>query len=139
MIWPAVVKYVFNAATVPAKVRAVAVPPTVIPCVALPVSVPSATASVTVSVALSTSAKGVPVYVRLPATSSVTAKLAGAVTVGVSFTAVRLTTRLVVVLAAPSVTDTAKVSVVAALRALIAAALGVKVYAPVAVVTVRVT
>ena len=49
---------------------------------ALPVIVPSATLNVTVRVALSASAKGVPVYVRLPATSSVRAKLAGAVTVG---------------------------------------------------------
>ena len=85
---PAVVKYVFNAATVPANVRAVAVPATVIPVPAFPVTVPSLTESVTVSVALSTSAKGVPENVRLPATSSVNAKLDGAVTVGASFTAV---------------------------------------------------
>ena len=58
---PAVVKYVFNAATVPANVRAVAVPATVIPVPAFPVTVPSLTESVTVSVALSTSANGVPV------------------------------------------------------------------------------
>ena len=36
----------------------------------------------------STSANGVPVYRRLPATSSVTVKLAGALTVGASLTAV---------------------------------------------------
>ena len=58
---PAVVKYVFNAATVPAKVRAVAEPATVIPVPSFPMIVPSITESVTVSVALSTSANGVPV------------------------------------------------------------------------------
>jgi hypothetical protein len=82
VILPAVVKYVFRAAMVPAKVRAVAVPATVIPVPTSPVIVPSLTESVAVSVALSASAKGVPVYVRLPATSSVKAKLAGALAVG---------------------------------------------------------
>ena len=40
--------------------------------------------SVTVRLLLSTSAKGVPAYTRLPGTSSVKEKLAGAVTVGAS-------------------------------------------------------
>jgi len=58
--------------------------------------------------------------------------------VGKSFTAVRLIAKLVVVVSAPSLTDTVKVSVVAALSALIAAAFGVNVYAPLVVVTVSV-
>ena len=60
MIFPAAAKYVFNAATVPAKVRAVAVPPTVIPVPGLPVIVPTSTPSVTVRLGLSASEKGVP-------------------------------------------------------------------------------
>ena len=45
--------------------------------------------------------------------------------VGVSFTPVRLITTFVVVVAVPSLTDTAYVSVALALNALIAAAFGV--------------
>ena len=57
---------------------------------------------------------------------------------GASLSAVSLITRLAVVVAVPSPTVTVKVSVVVALRALIAAALGVKLYAPLAVVTASV-
>ena len=67
--------------------RAVAVPHTVIPVPALPVIVPSLTLNVTVSIELSMSANGVPIKVRFPALSSVMATLAGAITVGASFTA----------------------------------------------------
>ena len=58
---------------------------------ALPMITPSTIESVTVSVLLSTSANGVPEKTKLPATSSVTVKLAGmelALIVGLSLTGV---------------------------------------------------
>ena len=61
-----------------------------------------------------------------------------AVSVGVSFTPVRFTVSVAVVVAVPSLTVTLNVSLELAARALIAAAFGVKVYAPVASVTARV-
>ena len=61
VIFPSVVKYVFRADPVPAKVRTVAEPPTVMPVPALPVIVPSLIVRVTVRLVLSTSAKGVSV------------------------------------------------------------------------------
>jgi hypothetical protein len=60
VILPAVVKYALRLAVVPEKVRAVALPPTVISAPGLPVIVPSLTPRVTVSTALSTSVNGVP-------------------------------------------------------------------------------
>ena len=70
----------------PVKVRAVAVPATVIPVPAFPVITPFGTESVTVMLPLATSmsANGVPVNRMLLATSSITVKEAGAVTVGAS-------------------------------------------------------
>ena len=61
VIFPAVAKYVFNAATEPWNVLEVAVPPTVIlsPATVLPVIVPSLTAKVTVKFVVSGSANGV--------------------------------------------------------------------------------
>jgi len=58
--------------------------------------------------------------------------------VGVSFTPVRFTVSVPAVVAVPSLTVTLNVSVVLAARALIAAAFGVKVYAPVVAVTAKV-
>ena len=80
----------FNTDRVPVTVRAVAVPPTVMPVAAPAVMVPSLRLNVTVRLPLaaSTSTKGVPVKSRLFVTSSVTVKLAGAVTRGASLTAV---------------------------------------------------
>ena len=74
----------------PAKVLAVAVPPSVMPATVAAVSVPSATLSVTVSEGESTSAKGAGGVgqTRLPATSSVTLNDVGADTVGASLTGV---------------------------------------------------
>ena len=112
MIFPAVIKYVFRFVIVPAKVRAVAVPPTVMPVPALPVIVPSLIVRVTVRLVLSTSAKGVPVYVRFPTSSSVNAKLTGAETVGASFTAVKLRVLVVVVVSEPSLTCVVSVRLV---------------------------
>ena len=87
MILPAVVKYVFRSVSDPENVRAVGVPPTVIPVPGLPAMTPSAIVRVTVHGATeSTSPKGVPENCRLPGTSSVTVKLAGAKAVGASFT-----------------------------------------------------
>ena len=93
----------------PENVRAAPVPPTVIPVPALPVIVPLAMESVTVRLLLSTSAKGVPVYRRLPAVSSVKERLAGAVTVGASLTAAMVTVLVAEADRLPS--DTAVVSV----------------------------
>jgi hypothetical protein len=116
VIFPAVVKYVFRSDTVPAKVRAVAEPPTVMPVPALPVIVPSLMVRVTVRLVLSTSAKGVPVYVRFPATSSVNVKLTGAETVGASFTAVKLRVLVVVAVSEPSLTCVVSVRLAVLLR-----------------------
>ena len=73
----------------PAKVRALAVPPNVMPATVAAESVPSATLSVTVSEVESTSAKGAGLagQTRLPATSSVTVNDTGDTTVGASLTA----------------------------------------------------
>ena len=74
----------------PVKVRAVAVPATVIPVPAFPLITPFETESVTVisPLATSTSANGVPVNSRLLAASSITVKETGAVTVGASLASV---------------------------------------------------
>jgi hypothetical protein len=117
VIFPAVVKYVFKSDPVPAKVRAVAVPPTVMPVPALLVIVPSLIVRVTVRLVLSTSAKGVLVYVRFPDSSSVNAKLAGADTVGASLTAVRVIVLVVLVFKAPSLTCVVSVRLSVLLRA----------------------
>ena len=61
-----------------------------------------------------------------------------AASVGASFTPVRFTVSVVVGVAVPSLTVTVNVSVVLAARALIAAAFGVNVYAPLAAVTTKV-
>ena len=91
MILPAVVKYAFRSVSEPENVRAVAVPPTVIPVPGLPAMTPSAIVRVTVhGETESTSPKGVPENSRLPATSSVTVKFAGAEAVGLSLTGVML-------------------------------------------------
>ena len=66
----------------PEKVRCVAVPPKVMPVPEPAAIVPSSTESVTDSSASSGSANGVPVYCRGVATSSVTPRLDGALTVG---------------------------------------------------------
>ena len=98
-MFPAVVKKVFKAAAVPVNVRAVPVPPTVTPPPVVAFTAPSGIDSVTVRLPVSTSANGLPVYVRFPATSSVTVNVAGALSVGASFTAVTFT---VIVFAAAS-------------------------------------
>ena len=66
----------------PVKVRAVAVPPWVMPLPEAPSSVPSATARVTVSRLLSASPKGVPVKTSGLVRSSVTRKVPGTATMG---------------------------------------------------------
>ena len=93
----------------PANVRAVAVPPTVIPVPAFPVIVPDPTLSVTVQLDESTSAKGVPVKSKSLATSSVTVNDPGALIVGLSLTAVMLIVEDADALELPSETKVVKV------------------------------
>ena len=107
---PAVVKKVLRAAGVPEKVRAVAVPPTVTLPPEVAAMEPSAMERVTVSEELSTSAKGVPVKVRLPATSSVTVNEAGVETVGASLAPVKLTESVLEPVVLPSDAVTVKES-----------------------------
>ena len=82
----------FRSLNVPVNVLAVAVPPNVTPVPAAPVITSSTMFNVTVILLLATSmsANGELPKSRLPVTSSVNAKVLGAIIVGASFTAVML-------------------------------------------------
>ena len=85
VIFPAVAKNAFRSETLPANVRAVAVPPTVTFPPVVAVRTPSATDSETVSDAES-SANGTPGNTRFPVVSSGTVKLEGIRNFGCSLT-----------------------------------------------------